>query len=137
MATTPATAIVQLNSPTQFPIKLTAANFPVWSRQVQSTLIGFDLVGYIDGTINAPNKFTNEAHKVLNSEYLIWFRQDQILISALLGSCFEAIQPIISSATTAFDAWQRLIMSYANTSRGRVVSLKAKLAKNSKGGKSD
>ncbi|KAK6159819.1 hypothetical protein DH2020_003200 [Rehmannia glutinosa] len=130
------TAIVQLNAPTHFPIKLTAANFPVWSRQVQSTLIGFDLVGYIDGTKTSPNKFTDEARKVINPEYLIWFRQDQILISALLGSCSDTIQPIISSATTAFDAWQRLQMSYANTSRGRVVSLKAKLAKNPKGNKS-
>ncbi|GFP89753.1 hypothetical protein PHJA_001119100 [Phtheirospermum japonicum] len=136
MATNPATNFVQLNAPTHFPIKLTSANFQVWSRQIQSTLIRFDLVGYIDGTQKVPSQFTDTAQQVVNPEYLLWFRQDQILVSALLGSCSDTIQPIISSAQTASDAWKRLTMSYANTSRGRVISLKAKLAKNSKGSKS-
>ncbi|GFP87273.1 hypothetical protein PHJA_000871000 [Phtheirospermum japonicum] len=136
MATNPATNFVQLNVPIHFPIKLTSANFRVWSRQIQSTIIGFDLVGYIDGTQKVPSQFSDTAQQVVNPEYLLWFRQDQILTSALLGSCSDTIQPIISSAQTACDAWKHLTMSYANTSRGRVVSLKAKLAKNLKGKKS-
>lgn len=71
-----------------------------------------------------------------NPCHLIWFRQDQVIVSALLGSCTETIQPIISSATTAADAWTRLTSSYANTSKGRIISLKAKLAKNPKGSRS-
>jgi len=57
-------------------------------------------------------------------------------VSALLGSCSETIQPVISSALTSHAAWERLTATYANSSRGRIVSLKAKLAKNFKAGRS-
>ncbi|XP_019176944.1 PREDICTED: uncharacterized protein LOC109172244 [Ipomoea nil] len=133
MAITTETAIIQLNAPTHFPIKLTASNFSVWRRQVQSTLIGLDLIGYVDRTVTVPDQFSDDAHTVTNPAYTTWYRQDQIIVSALLGCCSDTIQPIISSAATASDAWKRLTTSYANASRGRVISLKAKPAKNPKG----
>ncbi|XP_019183729.1 PREDICTED: uncharacterized protein LOC109178647 [Ipomoea nil] len=37
---------------------------------------------------------------------------------------------------TAHDAWQRLIASYASASRGRIISLKAKLTRNPRGSRS-
>ncbi|GKA22437.1 hypothetical protein Tco_0708399 [Tanacetum coccineum] len=45
------------------------------------------------------------------------------------------IQPIISSASSSKEAWERLLHSYANASRSRIISLKSKLAKNPKGNK--
>ncbi|XP_019172479.1 PREDICTED: uncharacterized protein LOC109167862 [Ipomoea nil] len=124
--------IIQLNAPTNFPIKLTTTNFPGWRRQVHSTLVGFNLLGYIDGTTKEPAKFTDTAQTVVNPTHLIWYRQDQIIVSALLGSYTDTIQPLISLATIAHDAWQHLIASYASASRGRIISLKAKLTKNSR-----
>nr|GEW18358.1 hypothetical protein [Tanacetum cinerariifolium] len=64
------------------------------------------------------------------------YRQDQTLLSAILGSCSDIIQPIISSASSSKEAWERLLHSYANASRSRIISLKSKLAKNLKGNKS-
>ncbi|KAL6538186.1 hypothetical protein OROGR_012174 [Orobanche gracilis] len=130
------TQVVQLNAPTHFPIKLTTSNFSVWSRQVQATLIGLDLLGYIDGSLPAPTLFSDEAGKTPNPLHAIWFRQDQILLSALLGSCSETIQPSISSATSSKDVWDRLRSTYASTTPGRVLFLKAKLAQNPKGSRS-
>ncbi|XP_019189841.1 PREDICTED: uncharacterized protein LOC109184300 [Ipomoea nil] len=105
-------------------------------RQVKSTLIGLDLLGYVDGTKGAPTQFTDEARTIVNPAYTAWYRQDHILISALLGSCSESIQPLISSAVTAHQAWSRLATSNDNDSKGRVIYLKTKLTKNPKGSSS-
>ncbi|XP_019167795.1 PREDICTED: uncharacterized protein LOC109163500 [Ipomoea nil] len=128
--------IIQLNAPRNVPIKLTTTNFPVWRRQVHSTLIGLNLLGYIDGTTKEPAKFTDTAQTAVNPAHLICYRQDQIIVGALLGSCTDTIQPLISSATTAHDVWQCLIASYVSASRGRIISLKAKLTKNLRGSRS-
>lgn len=51
-----------------------------------------------------------------NPEYLAWYRQDQIPIGSILWSCSESIQPLISLANTAWEAWEQLNSSYASTS---------------------
>lgn len=133
MASTPTTAIIQISAPTNFPIRLTDANFPVWRQQVRATLIGLDLLGYIDGTIKEPAEFLDTASTTHNPAHTNWVRQDQIILAALLGSCTDTIQPVLSSVTTAADAWSRLTSSYASSSKGRVISLKAKLVRNPRG----
>ncbi|XP_019184049.1 PREDICTED: uncharacterized protein LOC109178954 [Ipomoea nil] len=130
------TDIVYLSATYNFPITLTSTNFPVWRRQVHSTLIGFNLHGYVDGSIQEPPKFSGSAQTATNPDYLLWVRQDQIIVSALLESCSDSIQPLVSSASTAYDAWQRLTTTYASASRGRILSLKAKLTQNPRGTRS-
>ncbi|GJX50554.1 putative RNA-directed DNA polymerase [Tanacetum coccineum] len=130
-----ASNIVTLNA-LNFPIKLTSSNFPVWRKQIQSTLIGLDLLQYIDGTLAIPSQFSDNERKTINPAYTRWYRQDQTLLSAIRGSCSDMIQPIISSASSSKEAWERLLHSYANASRSRIISLKSKLAKNPKGNKS-
>ncbi|VFQ83194.1 unnamed protein product [Cuscuta campestris] len=66
----------------------------------------------------------------------IWYRQDQSIVGALLGSCDDVVQPIISNAATAHDAWKSLHSAFASTSRGRVLSLKSQLSKNPRGDRS-
>ncbi|GJT77324.1 retrovirus-related pol polyprotein from transposon TNT 1-94 [Tanacetum coccineum] len=98
--------IVELSTHTHFPIKLTANNFPSWRKQVLSTLMGLELEQF-----------------------------DQILLGALLGSCSDTIQLIVSSAETSQELFKRLTDSYARVSRSRIISLRSKLATNSKGTK--
>lgn len=98
-------SIVQLNAPTHFLIKLTPSNFPVWRKQIQSTLIGLNLLEYVDGTLTIPSKFTDAKKKISNPAYIRWYRQDQTLLSAILGSCSDLIQPIISSVESSVEAW--------------------------------
>ncbi|VFQ84059.1 unnamed protein product [Cuscuta campestris] len=97
---------------------------------VRSTLIGLDLLGYIDGTMVAPPMAISGSP---NPCYSIWFRQDQSIVGALLGSCADVVQPLISTADTAHAAWMSLHTAFASASRGRVVSLKSKLGKNPRG----
>ncbi|KAM0042261.1 putative transcription factor interactor and regulator CCHC(Zn) family [Helianthus debilis subsp. tardiflorus] len=124
--------IIELSTHTNFPIKLTTSNFPSWRKQVLSTLKGFELEQFVDGRTEAPPK-TLEGKP--NLEYRHWFRQDQILLGALLGSCSDTIQPIVSSADTSNELFKRLTESYAGVSRSRVISLRSKLATHSKGNK--
>jgi len=56
----------------------------------------------------APEKFLDPEKKKPNPDHVLWYRQDQIIISAMLGSCSDSIQPNISSTQTAVEAWQRL-----------------------------
>lgn len=93
------TEIVQVNAPTHFPTKLTQSNFPVWKTQVYSALIGLGLLHYIDGNITIPDKLLKDSKP--NPLFGIWNRQDKIILSAMLGSCHETIQPLISTATSA------------------------------------
>ncbi|KAI4353779.1 hypothetical protein L6164_002707 [Bauhinia variegata] len=129
-------SIVHLNAPTHLPIKLTGMNFPVWWKQLHSTLIGHNLLHHLDDSRIVPPQLLSDKDNAPNPEYLLWYRQDQILLSAILGSCSETIQPLISFANTAREAWDRLTLSYANSSRSRIISLKSKLAQNSQGTKS-
>ncbi|KAJ0496349.1 putative RNA-directed DNA polymerase [Helianthus annuus] len=126
-----ASTLVHITAATHFPIKLTPQNFPSWRKQVHSTLIGLELEHHIVGTQKPPSQTIPEgATTKPNPEYLKWFRQDQMIISAILGSCSDQIQPIISSADTARQAWDLLNSSYASGSQSRIISLKSRLAKN-------
>ncbi|VFQ95223.1 unnamed protein product [Cuscuta campestris] len=130
------TELVHVAGSKHFPIKLTKTNFLVWRQQVHSTLVGLDLLGFVDGTSVAPVQFLDAATKKLNPVYLLWHRQDQILLGAILGSLSESVQPLISLATTAHEAWTRLTSNLASMSRSHIISLKAQLHKNPRGSRS-
>ena len=127
------TQIIEVTSHTHFPIKLTPSNYPVWRKQVMATLIGLSLDGYVTGTTTAPSKTLDSKP---NPAYSLWYRQDQTLLGALLGSCSEHIQHLLASADTSFQAFERFSASYASTSRSRIISLKTRLAHNPKGSRS-
>ncbi|VFQ98623.1 unnamed protein product [Cuscuta campestris] len=93
-------------------------------------------IGYIDGTLSAPSQFSDAEHKQINPAYTLWYRQDAILRSAILGSCSAEVQLLIALASTTSDAWSRLTTNLANMSKGRIIYLKAKLAKNPRGTRS-
>ena len=57
--------------------KLTPTNYLMWSRQVHALLDGYDLAGYIDGSITAPSETINTAGTATtNTAYKFWKRQD-------------------------------------------------------------
>lgn len=59
-----------------------------------------------------------------------------MIFSSILGSCSESTQPLVSSASTAREAWERLHSSFASSSRLHIISLKSKHAQNPKGTRS-
>ncbi|VFQ63816.1 unnamed protein product, partial [Cuscuta campestris] len=130
------TELVYVAGSKHFPIKLTKTNFLVWRQQVHSTLVGLDLLALVNGTAATPDRFLDAGSKKPNPAYMLWHRQDQILLGAILGSLSKSVQPLISLATTAHEAWTQLTTHLASMSRGRVLSIKAQLAENPRGSRS-
>lgn len=112
MVALPQATIIQLYAPTPLPNKLTSSNFLIWRKQVESTLIKLDLVGYVNSNFCAPPKYFDAAQTTLNTTYTIWFRQDQIIFNAILGGLTNTLQLVISSMSFACDAWNRLSTTY-------------------------
>ncbi|KAK2977799.1 hypothetical protein RJ640_029844 [Escallonia rubra] len=54
----------------------------------------------------------------------------------MLGSCVETIQPHISTVSSSKEAWERLLILFANKSLSRVMSLKERLLNNPRGTRS-
>lgn len=97
--------------------KLTASNFLMWSRQVHALLEGYDLVGFIDGSLEIPPAtITNDAAEtIVNPLYTMWKRQDRLIYSSLLGAITTTLQPLLSTTTTSAKIWNRCmqILSWA------------------------
>ncbi|GAV84468.1 UBN2 domain-containing protein/UBN2_3 domain-containing protein [Cephalotus follicularis] len=70
-------------------IKLNASNYLIWRFQFLALFRGYDLLSYVDGTTQPPpmqldNGFPNPA-------YILWHKQDQLLLSWLLSSLTESV----------------------------------------------
>ena len=71
--------LVTINAAAQLPIKLTPLNFPSWRCQFQSMLLGYDLLGYINGSIQCPSALvpqpsstTTPPEMISNLAYVHW-----------------------------------------------------------------
>ncbi|KAK2975381.1 hypothetical protein RJ640_012392 [Escallonia rubra] len=135
-----ANPIILFNAPSHLPTKFTYTNFTVWRTQLYLGLIGHNLLGFIDGSISPPPQTipasSTSTEKIPNPDYVIWHRQDQLVLNAMLGSCIDTIQPHISTVSSSKEAWERLIILFANKSRSRVMSLKERLLNNPRGNRS-
>lgn len=68
----------QITAATHLTTKLTPNNYPVWRKQVESTLISLDLEDHIIGESNKPSETIKdkEGKHIPNPEYRPWYRQD-------------------------------------------------------------
>ncbi|KAK0599109.1 hypothetical protein LWI29_002433 [Acer saccharum] len=129
--------IISINVATQAPLKLTATNYRSWKLQFHTLLIGFDLMGFVNGTHPCPPATITTAEvSSPNPAFHLWTRQDQLLLNAIIGSISPSIIPFIASARTAHDAWTALANTYAKPSRGHIMHLKGVLTNISKGSQS-
>ncbi|GFQ04152.1 hypothetical protein PHJA_002559100 [Phtheirospermum japonicum] len=122
--------VIPISARHHLPIKLTQSNFPSWLTHLCALLNGFSLISHIDGSSLSPNSVTDPGG------YLRWFKQDQLLIAAILGSVSPDIFPIISTASTAADTFSKLSAAFASKSRAHVMFLRTSLTNSSLEGKS-
>ena len=120
----------------QLPIKLTPLNFPSWRCQFQSMLIGYDLLGYINDSIQClttlvlkPGSTTTPPEMISNLAYVHWMWQDQLLLHGIISSTSEIVVPFITSSQSSKQAWDKIQSMYANKLRSRMMNLKDKLTK--------
>jgi hypothetical protein len=126
--------LITINTTTQTPLKLTSTNYISWKLQFETLFIGYDLIGYIDGSAPCPPKtITADNITTTNPSHKLWIRQDKLLLNALIGSISPTIIPFIACAGTAQEAWTILANTYAKPSRGRIKQVKNQLKNPSKG----
>ncbi|CAL1375177.1 unnamed protein product [Linum trigynum] len=119
--------VITLNPASQLPAKLSGDNFPTWRAQLFTLLRGLDLLKFLDGTHPAPAATATPAVRTH------WFRQDQLLLHAILASVSPGIAPYVSAAESSREAWTILERMFAGQSRQRVIHLKEKLHREKQG----
>ena len=122
--------LIALHVSAQLPLKLTSTNYAAWRAQFESLLIGYDLLGYVDGSVVAPPLTVTDpvtATDSLNPAYSFWNRQDKLILNGIIGSISPALVPFIAAKKTSFAAWSSLEKTYASPSRGRIMELRQKL----------
>ncbi|KAL9442907.1 hypothetical protein AB3S75_016300 [Citrus x aurantiifolia] len=121
----------------QLLLKLTTINYPSWKAQVDAMLFGYDLIGYIDGSLPCPPPTTDHnGFKSPNPAYTVWMRQDKLLFLAIIGALSDSIIPRVSSAKTSSEVLAKLAGLYANKSITRIMGLQETLIKLSRGSSS-
>ncbi|KAL8477644.1 hypothetical protein ACS0TY_029813 [Phlomoides rotata] len=95
-------AIVPISARHDLPIKLSHKNFTSWCAHLMALLRGHNLLGFVDGSCPRPARATDGSNAVAID---IWVEQDQLLLAAIFGSLTAEILPLVSSTSTAAEAW--------------------------------
>ncbi|KAA8550753.1 hypothetical protein F0562_002437 [Nyssa sinensis] len=108
--------VVSINITTLLFQKLSkGGNYSIWSSQMTNLLLGYDLMGFIDGTHPCP--------PVNDPEYKAWIRQDRLLLLAIQTVVTRLAGLIVSRCRNAEEAWRKLKTTYANKSNTWMVGL--------------
>lgn len=79
--------LIQFNHASQLPKKYTRpTNFFNWIAQVASLMYDHDLMPFLDGTIEPQSQTITVKTKLSPTQYKLCFRQDQLILNALLAS---------------------------------------------------
>ncbi|KAF5454886.1 hypothetical protein F2P56_024519 [Juglans regia] len=121
--------LVAVNTAAQLPHKLTPTNFPAWRCQFESLLIGYDLMGYLDGTLPCPSLsgVSSAEQAAVKVAYSHWILQDKLLLNAILAGVSKSVVSHIATTETSMAAWKTLTRLYASHSCTRVMQLKEDL----------
>lgn len=90
-------------------------------------LIGYDLSGFIDGTLPCPSPVLSDSVNSLNPDLTFWIRQDSLLLSAILALLSLEVHRFVSNTKTSRNAWQKLALTFAKPSHPRLMQLRDRL----------
>ncbi|XP_060670562.1 cinnamoyl-CoA reductase 1-like [Ziziphus jujuba] len=116
--------LIVINVATQAPLKLTETIYFPWKKQFDALLIGYDLYGFIDGTLPCPPSMLSTQETSSNPPYTFGVRQDSLLLSAILTSLSKDVYHFVSSTETSREAWQKLALTFAKPSCQRLMHLR-------------
>ncbi|KAJ1422579.1 gag-polypeptide of LTR copia-type [Sesbania bispinosa] len=110
--------------------KLDETNFLVWKHEAISTIKGYKLQKFITKDGGMPKKFlTNEDEELenLNTEFVNWEQQDQLLISWLLASMSKRLTTRVVGCEYTHQIWKKLETFFTSQTRSKVKQLKDQL----------
>ena len=99
--------LISINVATQMPFKLNKMNYASWRAQFTNFLFGYDLLGFLDGTTPCPPETIlqfGSTTSISNPECKLWKQQDRLIPYAIRASITWVVAPLISSATTSYEA---------------------------------
>lgn len=106
-------------------------NYAYWKSQIFPALRAYELEGLVTGEKPCPSPFISQklddSGKFVeqsNSEYTLWKKLDQFLVSWLISSISETMFRHIATCETAYDIWHTLEMHFLTDSKARVLHLR-------------
>ena len=112
------------------PVKCTPQNYLYWHTQIIPFLFSQTLLGFVDGSYTSPPTHVQLCPTFTppnNPDYLLWFENDQYVISVLLSFLIEDVYPVIISTQTSAAIWDALAKAYASPFSSRIIQLYADL----------
>jgi hypothetical protein len=99
-------SIVLLNIPIS--IKLTITNYLSWQSQITPLLYGYGLYHFLLSPPPTPTSISLSDQSQLNSCYLSWHKQDQLILGWLRSSLSEPLLAQVISCSTSNQLWTHL-----------------------------
>jgi hypothetical protein len=113
--------------------KLTRENFLLWQTQVLPEIYGAQLYGYLDGSIEAPEKETTVKDKdgveitITNPNYSRWTVQDQSVLGFLVRNMGSEVLTQMVGLRTSRAVWKVVMEMFASQYQAWVVQFRTRL----------
>jgi hypothetical protein len=113
--------------------KLTRENFLLWQTQVLPEIYGAHLDGYLDGSIEAPEKDImvkdkdGAEVKITNPECSRWVAQDQSVLGFLVRNMGREVLTRMVGLRTSAAVWKAVMEMFSSQSQAQVVQLCTRL----------
>ncbi|KAL8489068.1 hypothetical protein ACS0TY_025104 [Phlomoides rotata] len=110
--------LVVFNTAAHIPLKLSSSNYVVWSFQFRTLLVGYDLFRFLDGSLPGPTPLSIVLFFYCGSNPLhaYWIRQDQLILSAIIGFIEPpSLISFIAATKSSREAWEILAAIYGET----------------------
>ena len=90
-------SLITINAAALIPFKLSkGGNYASWRAQLSNLLFGYDLLGYVDGSLQCPPEMVNipgELSPVPNPAHKLWLHQDCLIFQAFQTFVVGSIAP--------------------------------------------
>jgi hypothetical protein len=105
----------------------------LWQTQVLSEIYGAQLYGYLDGSIEAPEKETTVKDKggvelkITNLDYARWVAQDHSVLGFLVQNLGRKVLIPMVGFRTSVAVWKAVMKMFSSESQEWVVQLRTRL----------
>ena len=113
----PTQNLIVLNVNAQALLKLTATNYFAWRLQFTPLLFRYGLLDFVDSSKLCPPAMIplpNADSPSPNPDHILWLRQDQLFLNAIIMSLSAILVQFISISTPSRAAWTTLEKTYAS-----------------------
>ncbi|KAK8272327.1 hypothetical protein V6Z12_D11G323400 [Gossypium hirsutum] len=96
-------------------VKLDEGTFLQWKQQVRFIVNGYDLFGFLDGSVSAPSRFVQalDGALVLNPAASVFTQQDNLITSWLLSTISSTIISSFMDVQSASEVWSTVLAMFA------------------------